>query len=153
MMKPRRTTPARMQTAPGDDRHRARDRDRSRGIARGQGQDDAKDDRRKRGIRPEDQDAARTEKRIDEQRDDRRVEAVDRGHAGCDRISDADRHQHRRQDDAGDDVIAQPGELILAQDFKAGTQPRGLYAALPAVFWLKGSTAPAAARALCSGRQ
>ena len=46
------------------------------------------------------------------------------GHARRDRISDADRHQHRRQDDAGDDVVAQPGRARIARRVcRPGSQP------------------------------
>ena len=37
------------------------------------------------------------------------------GTPGCLRIRDADRHEHRRHDEAGDDVVPQPGRLVLAQ--------------------------------------
>ena len=62
--------------------------------------------RRQRGIRAEHQDAARAEQRVGEQRHDRGVEAVDARNARRLGIGDADRHQHRRQHEAGDDIVA-----------------------------------------------
>ena len=60
----------------------------------------AEDDGGQRRVRPEHQDPARPEQRVGQQRDDRRVEPVDAGHARRHRIGDADRHQHRRQHEA-----------------------------------------------------
>ena len=68
-----------------------------------------------RRIGPEHEDAARTEQRVGEQRHDRRVEAVDAGHARCHRIGDADRHQHRRQHQTRDRCRGQPVELVGAR--------------------------------------
>ena len=84
-------------------------------VSAGQRKDDAEDDGGQRRIRSQDQNAAGAEQRIGQQRHDGRVEAVDARHARCHRIGDADGHQHRRQHQSGDDVMAQPRCLILAQ--------------------------------------
>ena len=97
-----------------DDRHRAGQRDRALRVARRQRQHDREDHGRQRGVRAEHEDAARAEHRVGEQRHDRRVEAVDARHARRLRIRDADRHQHRRQHEPGDDVVAQPGALVAS---------------------------------------
>ena len=82
--------------------------------------------RGQRGVRPQHQDAAGTEQRVSEQRDDGGVQAVDAGDARCHRVGDSDRHQHRGQHEAGHQVVGQPGDLVPAQRLQSG-QP-----ALPA---------------------
>jgi hypothetical protein len=120
----------------GDDRHRAGQRDGTVRIAAGQGKDDAEDDRGQRRIRTQDEDAARPEQRIGQQRDYRRVQAVDPGHARRHRIGDAHRDQHRGQDEARHDVVPQPGRVVVeqqiqprqpAREAKAGTGRRTRY--------------------------
>ena len=104
----------------GDDRHHAGERDGAVRIAAGQRQDDAEDDGGQRRVRTQDQDAARSEQRIGQQRDDRRIEAVDPGHARRHRVGDAHRHQHRGQNEARHDVVPQPGGVVAEQE----CQPR-----------------------------
>src|SRR5512139_453550 len=104
---------------PGDDGHHAGQRDGARRVAVGQRQDDGEDDRGERRVGAQHQDAAGAEQRIREQRDDRRVEAVDARHPGRHGIGDADRHQHRRQHQSRDEVVAQPGRLVAAQRHEA----------------------------------
>ena len=112
----------------GHDRHHSGQRDRALRIARRKRQHDGEDHGRERRVRAQDEDAARTEQRIGEQRHDGRVEAVDARHAGCLGIRDADRHEHGRHDEAGDDVVPQPGRLVPAQRRQPGkpAHPAGL---------------------------
>jgi hypothetical protein len=118
----------------GEDAQRARDhghhpgqRDGAQRVAAGQRQDDREDHGGQRGIRPEDHDPAWSEQRVGEQRNDRRVQAVDAGHARGHGVGDADRHQHGGQHQAGGDVVAQPGDLVLPQGLQARQplQPAG----------------------------
>ncbi len=103
----------------GYDRHRTRQRDGALRIACRQRQDDGQDHGRERGIRTEHENAARTEQRIGEQRNDRRVEAVDAGHARRLGIGDADRHEHRREHEAGQDVAASARAVRSCAGFAA----------------------------------
>ena len=118
-MKPSRARPATTHTTPetmaiiGQRRPPAADRPRQR-------QDDRQDHGRERGIRSEDQDAARAEKGIGQERNDRGIESVDPWQPGRLGIRDADRHEHRRQDEAGDDVVSQPGPLVMAKRAQPG---------------------------------
>ena len=80
-----------------------------------------------RGIRPQHQNAAGTEQRVGEQRDDRGVQAVDSRDARSHCVGDSDRHQHRGQHQAGHQIVRQPGGFVPAQDLQSG-QPT-----LPAV--------------------
>jgi hypothetical protein len=68
--------------------------------------------------------AARAEQRIGQQRNDGGVGPVSAQHARGHRIGDADRDQHGRQHDPGNDVVAQPRELVLAHRAKPA-QPAG----------------------------
>ena len=79
------------------------------------GRDDRQDHGRERGIGPEDQDAAGAEQGIGEQRHDRRVQAVDARQARRLGVRDADRHEHRRHDEAGDEVVSEPRPVVRAQ--------------------------------------
>jgi hypothetical protein len=103
----------------GDDGHGGRQRHRPRRIAERQGQNDAEDDRGERRIRSEHEDAAGTEQRVDEKRDDGGVKTVNRRHARSDGISDAHRYEHGRKDDAGDDVVLQPGRFVTPKHVHA----------------------------------
>ena len=94
-----------MHTDARDDRHHAGQRDRALRVARRERQHDREDHGRERGVRAQHEDAARAEQRVSEQRHDRRVEAVDARHARGLGIRDADRHEHRRQHEAGDEVV------------------------------------------------
>ena len=100
--------------------HHAGQGDGPHRVAAGQRQDNGEDDRGQRGVGAQHQDAAGTEQRIGQQRDDRRVETVDARDPGRHRVRDADRNQHRRQHQSGDDVVTQPGCFVAAQ----GLQPR-----------------------------
>ena len=100
---------------PGYDRHHAGQRDGTHRVAARQRQDDGEDDGSQRRVGSQHKDAAGTEQRVGQQRNDRRVESVDARHARCHRIGDPDGHQHRCQHQSGDDIVAQPGRLVAAQ--------------------------------------
>ena len=53
-------------------------------------------------------------------RHDRRVQPVDAGNTGSGRVGNADRHEHRRQHEAGHHVARKPCGLVLAEHL----QPR-----------------------------
>ena len=61
-----------------------------------------------RGVRPQHQDAGRAEDRVGEQAQDGGVQPGDRGQPGQLRVGHALGNQQRRQDDPGDDVLAEP---------------------------------------------
>ncbi len=133
MTKPSRSTPARMQTSPETIAIMPASATARIGSPRGQRQHDGENERGQRRIRPEHQDAARAEQRVGQQRDDRRVEAVDAGHARRHGVGDADRHQHRRQHEAGHQVVREPGGFVMPQHLQPGQPARP---AVHAVFLL-----------------
>ena len=109
----------------GDKRHHAGQRDRANWVASRKGHNDPEDDGCERRVRTEDENPAGTEQRVSQQRNDRRVEAIDAGQTRCHRIGYANRHQHRRQDKARGNVLRQPGAFIS----KKGLQPLAASAA------------------------
>ena len=104
----------------GDDCHHSGQRDRALRLARRKRQHDREDHGRERRVRAQDENAARTEQGVREQRHDGRVEAVDTRHAGCLGVRDADRHEHGRHDETGHKVVPQPGRLVLTQSVQPG---------------------------------
>ena len=112
---------------PRHHRHHARHGHGAHRIAGRERQHDRENHRGERGVRPQHQDAAGTEQRVGEQRDDRGVQAVDSRDARSHRVRDADRHQHRGQHQAGHQIVRQPGGFVPAEDLQSG-QPT-----LPAV--------------------
>ena len=112
----------------GDNRHHSGQRDRTLRLARRKRQHDCEDHGRERRVRAQDEDAARTEQGVREQRHDGRVEAVDARHARCLGVRDADRHEHGRHDEAGHEVVPQPGRLVVTQRVQPGkpAHPAGL---------------------------
>ena len=108
----------------GNDGHHSGHRDCALRIARRQRQHDCEDHGRERRVRAENDDAAGTEQGVREQRHDGRVEAIDARHPRCLRVRDADRHEHGRHDEAGDDVVPQPGGLVLTQRVQPGKPAR-----------------------------
>jgi hypothetical protein len=82
----------------GHQRGRAREGDRLLRIARRQRDDGDRDDRCEGRVRPEHQDPRRPDDRIDEERDDRRIQAGDRREPGGLRVphphGDEERGQH-----------------------------------------------------------
>ena len=111
-----------MQDRARNDGQHAGERHRALGIAAGQWQDDAQDHRRQRGVRPQHQDPARTEQRIDQQRNDGRVEAINARHAGRHGVGDPHRDQHRRQHQPGHEIMPEPCRLV-AQESTQSRQP------------------------------
>ena len=105
----------------GDDRHRGTGCDRPLRVARRQRQDDRQNHGRERRVRTQNENAARTEDRVREQRDDGRVEPVDTGHARCLGVRDADRYEHRRHDETGDEVVPQPRRFVLTKNLQPGS--------------------------------
>ena len=91
-------------------------------IACGYRQDNGQDDGRERRVRSEDENAAGTEHGVCEQRHDGRVETIDARQPRRFRIRNAHRHEHRRHDEAGDDVVTQPGCLVVPERRSPGTQ-------------------------------
>ena len=104
----------------GHDRHHSAKRDGALRVAARKRQHGCQDHSRERRVRSEDKNAARTEQRVREQRHDGRVEPVDPWQPGCLRIRNADRHEHRRHDETCDDVVSQPGRLILSKRAETG---------------------------------
>ena len=112
---------------PRNDRHRARQGHGPHRIATRERQHDRENHRGKSGVRPQHQNAAGTEQRISEQRDDSGVQTVDSRDARSHCVGDSDRHQHRGQHQAGHQIVRQPGGFVPAEDLQSG-QPT-----LPAV--------------------
>ena len=98
-------------------KHR-RERDRLLRVAvgRDKGQDRRGDHGPERRVRPQDQDAGRAEDRVGEQAEDAGVQPGDRGQSGQLGIGHALRNEQRRQDDPGDDVLAEPVLLVRRDD-------------------------------------
>jgi hypothetical protein len=82
----------------GDQSKSPRERDGAVPIARGEGDDRRRDDGRQRRIRAEHEDSTRPQGRVDEQRDDGRVEPGDRREPGGLRVAHPDRDEDGRQD-------------------------------------------------------
>ena len=105
---------------PGQERERAGQRDGLVGVARRQGHDGDRDQGRERGVGTEDQDPARPEQGIGDQRDHGRVQPVDGWQPRRLGVAHPGGHQQRGQHEPGDQVAGQPGGLVAQQR----TQPR-----------------------------
>ena len=89
-------------------------------VGHEQRRDGGEDERRDGRVRAEDQHARRPEQRVHDEAGDGRVEAGDRRQPGQLRVRQPLRHEDRREDDAGDEVEAQPRRLVRAQHADAG---------------------------------
>jgi hypothetical protein len=113
-MKPKRARRGNADDA-RDDCHHSAERDRAFWLACRKRQQDCEDHGRERRVRAQDQNAARTEQRVRQQRYDRCVEAVDTRQPGCLGVRDADGHEHGRHNQTGHKVVPQPGRLVPTQ--------------------------------------
>ena len=113
-----------MQNAPEMRASAAARRGRALRVAQGQRGDGRRDDRGQRRVRAEDEDPAGPEDGVEQQRDDRGVQAGDGRQAGGLGVAHPDRDQDRGQDEARDDVGRQPRPLVGASDPDAGDEPQ-----------------------------
>ena len=98
------------------ERQHPRHGDRAGGVVRHDERHDGGEDERRDGrVRAEDEHARRPEKRVHDETGDRRVEAGDGRETGQLSVREPLRHQDGREDDAGDEVEAQPRRLVRAQ--------------------------------------
>jgi hypothetical protein len=102
-----------------DHRHHAREGYRAHGVPTREREHDRKNYRRERRIRPQNQDATRTEERVREQGHDRGIQPIDSGNARSQGISDTDRHQHRSQHQTSHHIARKPGGLVFAEDLES----------------------------------
>ena len=103
----------------GNHRHHSCQGHGALGIPRRQRQNDREDEGHQRGVRPQHQHPARAEQRVGQQAEDGCVQTADGRHARRNRIRDTDRNEHGRQRQSGDDIVAQPGEFVMAQGMQA----------------------------------
>ena len=104
----------------------------TRGVAGGERTEAGGDDQTGGRVGADDQLAGRTENRVGEQREDRRVDPDDDRHASEIRVGDADRQRHRGHREPGAEVAPDVRPAIGPQQAQAGGQPREARSPSPA---------------------
>ncbi len=119
-MKPNRARPPDHAQDARQDGEEPGEGDRPLRVPGGVGQDRRGDEGGERRVGPEDEDAARAEDGVRQERDDGGVEPVDGGQARGLRVAHADGDEDRREDEARREVFENPLPFVGAQARQPG---------------------------------